>query len=226
MLIDAPFRGRPRKLLAMANRNGFFYVLDRLTGEFLLGQPFVKKLTWASGIGSDGRPKLLPGAEPAPEGTKACPAVEGAANWMSTAYYPGTGLFYVMALESCNIYTKSSAWWEPGKSFYGGGTHRVPGETGQKVLRAIDIQTGKIAWEYPQIGPGDSWGGVLSTDGGLVFFGDDSGAFACVNAKTGKPLWHFNTSQLWKASPMTYSVKGKQYVAVAAGSNILAFGLP
>ncbi len=226
MLIDAQFRGRPRKLLALANRNGFFYLLDRLTGEFLLGQPFVKKLTWASGIGSDGRPQLLPGAEPTAEGVKVCPAVEGAANWMSTAYHPGTGLFYVTALESCNIYTKSSAWWEPGKSFYGGGTRHVPGETGQKVLRAIDIQTGKIAWEYPQIGPADSWGGVLSTEGGLVFFGDDSGAFACVNAKTGKPLWHFNTSQLWKASPMTYSVNGKQYVAVAAGSNILAFGLP
>ncbi|HYM12391.1 MAG TPA: PQQ-dependent dehydrogenase, methanol/ethanol family, partial [Bryobacterales bacterium] len=226
MLIDAEFHGRPRKLLAQANRNGFFYVLDRTNGELLLGQPFVHKLTWASGIGADGRPKVLPGSEPTPGGVKVCPSVEGASNWMSTAYNPSTGLFYVMALERCNIYTKSSAWWEPGKSFYGGGTRRVPGEAGEKILRAIDIQTGKIVWEVPQTGPAGTWGGVLATAGGLVFFGDDSGAFAAVDAKTGAPLWHFNTSQFWKASPMTYKVSGAQYVAIAAGSNILAFGLP
>jgi alcohol dehydrogenase (cytochrome c) len=226
MLIDAEFRGRPRKLLAQANRNGFFYVLDRLTGEFLLGQPFVKKLTWASGIGRDGRPQLVPGQDPTPGGTKSCPAVEGASNWMSTAYNPATRLFYVMAEEACNIYTKSSAWWEPGKSFYGGGTRMIPGEPPEKVLRALDLETGKIVWEVPQIGPGTSWGGVLSTAGGLVFFGEDSGAFAAVDAKTGKSLWHFQTSQSWKASPMTYMVEGRQHVAVAAGSNILSFGLP
>ena len=144
---------------------------------------------------------------------------------MSTAFNPTTGLFYVMALESCNIYTKSSAWWEPGKSFYGGGTRRVPGETGKKYLRAIDVKTGKIAWEVPQIGTAQSWGGVLSTDGGLVLYGDDSGALAAVSAKDGKPLWHFHTNELWKASPMTYMVEGKQYVAVAAGGNVIAFGL-
>jgi len=226
LLVDAQFRGRPRKLLLQANRNGFFYVLDRVTGEFLLGEPFVKKLTWASGIGRDGRPILAPNQEPTVEGTKTCPAVSGAANWMSTAYNPVTGLFYLMATESCAIYTKSSAWWEPGQSFYGGGARRAPGETNQKFLRAIDIQTGKIVWEYPQIGPGNTWGGVLSTAGGLLFFCDDSGAFAAVEAKTGKPLWHFNTSQSWHASPMTYVVDGKQFVAVAAGSNILAFALP
>ncbi len=154
MLVDAEFHGRPRQLLAQANRNGFFYVLDRVTGEFLLGQPFVHKLTWASGIGADGRPVVLPGAEPSVQGTKACPSVIGATNWNSTAYNPATGLFYVMAFESCEIYTKSSAWWEPGKSFYGGGARRVPGETSERFLRAIDIQTGKIAWEVPQIAPG------------------------------------------------------------------------
>jgi alcohol dehydrogenase (cytochrome c) len=143
---------------------------------------------------------------------------------MSTAYNPATGLFYVTALESCDIYTKSSAWWEPGKSFYGGGTRRVPGETSQRFLRAIDLQTGKIAWEFP-IGTG-GWGGVLSTAGGLVFVCDDSGAFAAVDAGTGKALWHFHTNQLWHASPMTYMVDGKQYVAVAAGANVIAFAVP
>jgi alcohol dehydrogenase (cytochrome c) len=226
LVVNANFRGQPRKLLVQANRNGFFYVLDRATGEFLLGEPFVKKITWASGIGPDGRPKLLPNSEPTAQGTKACPAVEGATNWMSSSYSPGTGLFYVMSLERCSIYSKSSAWWEPGKSFYGGGTRRVPGENGEKILRAIDIQSGKIAWEYPQIGPANSWGGVLSTDGGLVFFGEDSGAFAALDAKTGKPQWNFQTSQLWKASPMTYQVAGKQFISVASGGTILAFGLP
>ena len=225
LAINADFRGRPRKLLLQANRNGFFYVLDRVTGEFLLGEPFVKKLTWATGIGPDGRPKLVANMEPSVAGTKACPAVEGAANWMSSSYSPATGLFYVTSLERCNIYLKSSAWWEPGKSFYGGGARRVPGENGEKVLRAIDIQTGKIVWEYAQIGPANSWGGVLSTEGGIVFFGEDSGAFAAVDARSGKLLWSFQTSQGWKASPMTYAVGGRQFVSIASGGTILAFGL-
>jgi len=226
MLIDAEFKGRRRQLLAQANRNGFFYVLDRMTGELLLAKPFIEQLTWASGIGTDGRPQLLSGGAPTPAGVKTCPAVEGATNWMSTAYDPETGLFYVMALEKCDIYSKSPEPWERGKSFYGGGTRGAPDEPGRKYLRAIDLQTGKTVWQYPQIGPGNSWGGALSTAGGLVFFGDDSGAFAAVEAKSGKPLWYFHTNESWKASPMTYLAGGKQYVAVAAGSNILAFGLP
>jgi PQQ-dependent dehydrogenase (methanol/ethanol family) len=226
MLIDAEFQGRRRRLLAQANRNGFFYVLDRITGELLLAKPFVEQLTWASGIGPDGRPQLVSGNAPTPAGVKTCPAVEGATNWMSTAYNPETGLFYVMALEKCVIYSKSPEPWERGKSFYGGATRDAPDEPGRKYLRAIDVQTGRIVWQYLQVGPGNSWGGALSTAGGLVFFGDDSGAFAAVEAKSGKPLWYFHTNELWKASPMTYLAGGKQYVAVAAGSNILAFGLP
>ena len=229
MLIDAEFRGGQRKLLVQANRNGFFYVLDRVTGEFLSGWPFVHKLTWASGIGADGRPRVLPDSEPTVQGTKTCPSVHGATNWMSTAYNVATGLFYVMAFESCSIYTKSSAWWEPGRSFYGGGTRNVTGEISERFLRAIDVQTGNIVWELPQTGaevPDGGWGGVLSTAGGLVFFCDDSGAFAAADASTGKPLWHFHTNQAWRASPMTYMIEGKQYVAVAAGSNVIAFALP
>ena len=129
-------------------------MLDRLTGKVLLAEPFVKKLTWASGIGPDGRPKLLPGNEPTVEGQLVCPAVAGAANWPSTAFNPATGLFYMFAEESCNIYTKNDEWWEAGKSFYGGGTRRAPGDNGGKFLKAIDIQTGKTAWEIPDIGGG------------------------------------------------------------------------
>ena len=226
MVVDANYQGKPRKLLLQANRNGFFYVLDRTTGEFLGAAPFVKRLTWASGIGKDGRPVSLPGAEPTVEGVRACPSMDGATNWMSTAFNPATGLYYVMALEKCSIYTKSSAWWRPGESFYGGGAREVPGEAPEKVLRAIEVDSGRIAWEYPQAGPGFSWGGVLATATGLVFFGEESGAFAALDAATGKLLWHFPLSTHWKASPMTYLADGRQYLAVAAGANIVAFALP
>src|SRR5262249_20131793 len=107
LLVDARFGGRDRKLLLQANRNGFFYVLDRTNGEFLLAKPFVKKLTWASAIGADGRPRLVEGNEPTPTGTRTCPAVRGATNWYSTAFNPATRLFYVMAVEDCNIYRRA-----------------------------------------------------------------------------------------------------------------------
>jgi alcohol dehydrogenase (cytochrome c) len=226
MLVDAPFEGRPRKLLLHANRNGFFYVLDRTNGQFLRATPFVQKLNWAKGIASDGRPIVNHDADPTPQGAKACPSVDGATNWFSNAYNPATGLFYLMALEKCNIYTKADAVWAAGESYYGGEVRDVPGEQAQKFLRAIDLQTGKIVWEIPQTGNGQSWGGVLSTAGGVIFFCEDSGAFAAADARSGKLLWHFQTSDLWKASPMTYMAGGKQYVAVAAGSHILAFSLP
>jgi PQQ-dependent dehydrogenase (methanol/ethanol family) len=230
VLVDARFRGTPRKLLLQGNRNGFFYVLDRLTGQFLLAEPFVRKITWASGIGPDGRPQLLPGNEPTVEGQLVCPAVAGAANWPSSAYNPSTGLFYMFAEESCNIYSKNDEWWEAGKSFYGGGTRRAPGGSGPsgpdgKFLKAIDIQTGKTAWEIPDIGGGILASGIMATAGGLIFYGDGNGAFVAADAANGKLLWHFNTGQSWKAGPMTYTVDGNQYIGVAAGSTILAFGL-
>src|SRR5262249_24271091 len=126
----------------------------------------------------------------------------------------------------CDIYSKSPEPWERGKSFYGGGARGAADEPGRKYLRASDLQTGKTVWQYPPVGPGKSGGGALCTAGGLGFFGDESGAFAAVEAKSGKPLWYFHTNASWKASPMTYLAGGKQYVAVAAASNILAFGLP
>jgi alcohol dehydrogenase (cytochrome c) len=226
LLIDAPFGGHDRKLLAQANRNGFFYVLDRLDGELLLAEHFADSLTWASDIGPDGRPVLVPGNEPTYEGVKACPAIEGANNWMSSAYSPTTGLFYVMALEKCNIYKKSDEWWTEGESFYGGSYRNVPGQPGIKYLRAIDLDTGETVWETEQDGPATTWGGALSTDGGLVFYGDDSGAFAAVDATDGRPLWSFRANQPWRASPMTYMVDGRQFVAVAGRTDILVFALP
>jgi alcohol dehydrogenase (cytochrome c) len=226
MLVDAQFHGQPRKLMLQGNRNGFFYVLDRLTGNVLLAEPFVTNVTWASGIGADGRPKLLPGNDPTAEGQRVCPAVAGATNWPSTAFSPVTRLFYLFAEESCAVYTKNDQWWEAGKSFYGGSTRRVPSDskTG-KVLRALDIQTGKTAWEIPNVGGGILGSGLMATAGGLVFYGDGAGAFIAADAQTGKLLWNFNTNHSWKAGPMTYALDGNQYIGVAAGSTILAFGL-
>jgi alcohol dehydrogenase (cytochrome c) len=225
VLIDAEWQGRPRRLLLHANRNGFFYVLDRASGELLLAKPFVKKLTWAREIGADGRPVMNPDQAPTPAGTKVCPAMEGATNWFSTAFNPVTGLYYVQTLEKCNIFTKSPGRWQAGQSYYDGSARTPPGERGQKILRAIDIRTGRMAWELPQVGPANTWGGVLSTAGGLVFFGEDSGTFMAVEAATGKALWQFPVNQVWKASPMTYSFDGRQHIAVAAGPNVMAFAL-
>lgn len=225
MIVDTQYRGQERKLLLQGNRNGFFYVLDRTNGKFLAAYPLAKLVTWASGIDSQGRPIVKPNSAPTISGVQICPAVEGATNWMSTSFSPHTGLFYVMTLEKCNIYTKSSAWWKPGESFYGGDTRDVPGLTPQKVLRAIDVQTGKIAWELPQIGSGGSWGGTLTTASDLVFFMDDGGSFDAADARSGLLLWHLQLNQSWHASPMTFMVGGVQYIAVAAGSHIVVFGL-
>ena len=224
-LVDTNWQGQPRKLLIHANRNGFFYVLDRVTGKLLLAKPFVKKMTWAREIGSDGRPVLIPDKQPTMQGNTICPPIEGATNWFSTAFNPGTGLYYIQALEKCGVFTKVEQEWQAGKGFMGGTTKTVPGDEPRKFLRAIDIQTGSIAWEVPETGQANSWGGVLGTAGGLVFFCDDSGAFAAAESKTGKRLWEFPANRLWKASPMTYSFDGKQYVAVASGQSIIAFGL-
>ena len=225
VLVNANWEGKPRKLLLQANRNGFFYVLDRIDGKLLLAKPFVKQLNWAKGIGPDGRPIMNPNMEPSEKGTRVCPSQSGATNWYSPSYNPATGLYYVQTLERCSIYTKSPVEWAAGQHFLGGAQRAAPGMKGERILRAIDIQTGKITWELPQVGPASAWGGTLTTASGLVFVGEDSGAFMAVDAVDGKPLWSFQTSALWKASPMAYSFDGKQHLAVAAGSMIISFGL-
>lgn len=223
VLVNRRYRGRDRKLLLQANRNGFFYVFDRTNGELLLGEKFVDRVTWATGIGKDGKPIVVPGMEPTRDGTKVCPNVLGATNWPSMALNPDTGWFYLMTREACGIYVKPPSW----------NPRPIPLEPGQMFLRALDIETGKRVWEVPQIGPADSWGGVLST-GGVIFFGEDSGALGAVDAKTGKDLWHIQTNasaalgdgHSWRSSPMTFMAGGRQYIAFTAGPNVLCFGLP
>ncbi len=218
VLVDTRFKGADRKLLLQANRNGFFYVLDRTTGEFLLGEPFVRKLTWASGIAPGGRPDLLPANFPTSQGVKTCPAVRGATNWYSTAFNPAAHLFYVMAVEDCGTYRISHEG--------GYGPARDPLDPPSKSLRALNPETGKVAWEIRQFGSTEAnYSGVLSTAGGLVFYGETGGGFSAVNAKTGESLWHFETNQIWKGSPMTYLDHGRQFVAIAAGNTIYSFAL-
>jgi alcohol dehydrogenase (cytochrome c) len=225
VLVDSKENGVTRHLLVQADRNGFFYILDRTNGKFLHATPFVNKLNWAKSIDASGRPDLT-GRIPTAEGTYICPGVEGATNWFSPSYNPDTGLFYFMALESCNIYYAKLKLFTPGETYYNTGTKRPPDEHSQKILLAFSVPEGEPVWRYPQVGRGDSWGGTLTTAGGLLFFADDSRSFEAVDASSGKPLWHFNTGQRIDASPMTYAIDGMQYVAIAAGSDIFSFTLP
>ena len=134
-------------------------------------------------------------------------------------------MVYFMALEYCSTYfTKPSAFVR-GEMFYSTGTKRIPSENPEKILLAYSIPEGELVWSYPQIGTGQSWGGTMATAGGLVFFGDDAGSFAAVDARTGNPLWEFNTGQSLHASPMSYEVEGVQYLAIAAGRDVFSFSL-
>ena len=225
VLLDLPFRGRERKLLVQANRNGYYYVLDRSNGEFLMGTPFVKKLTWSSGLDKKGRPILISGREPQLEGVETCPTVRGASNWMSPSYNPDSGLFYVVTLEGCDIYTSSEKEPIPKIGFAGTGGERPPRSGNQFFLRALRPSTGELAWEYPMTGPTTMWSGTVSTAGGLVFFGDDDKHLVAVDARTGHHLWHYNLGQPLFASPISFSVNGKQYVTIASQTDVVTFGL-
>ena len=200
VLVDSVYKGKPSKLLLHADRNGFFYVLDRTTGEVLLAKPFLRRVDWATRIGPDGRPVV---SDP-----RGCPS--DAANWDSTAFSPDTRLYYFMALEECT-----------------GKPTGYPDQTGQRFLRAVNIETGDIAWEVAQPGPAraKTWSGVLATAGNLIFYGQPNGGFTAADQRNGKTLWQFPTNVRMKGSPMTFSFGGNQYVAVAAGPNILCFGL-
>jgi alcohol dehydrogenase (cytochrome c) len=225
VLVNAKENGSMRHLLVQANRNGFFYVLDRTNGKFLRATPFVEKQNWAKGVDGSGRP-ILSGRIPTADGTYICPGIDGATNWFSPSYNPETGLFYVLALESCNQFFAKPKKFGRGETYYDTGTKLPRDEHSQKMLLALSVADGKVSWRYPQIGKGNSWGGTLTTASGLLFFGDDAGSLEAVDAANGNLLWHFNMGQTFRASPMTYAVDGEQYVVVAAGSDIVSFALP
>src|SRR5262249_53459397 len=153
----------------------FFYILDRTTGEFLLGKPFVKRLNWASGIDAAGRPIPTENNEPRSAGTRTCPAVRGATNWYATAFNPATRLVYVMATEDCNLYKPTGMGFE---------SFADPANLAEKYLGALDPETGKVVWEVKQVGaPETNYSGVLTTAGRLLFYGETGGGFAALDAK-------------------------------------------
>lgn len=225
VLVDADYQGLPRKLLLEANRNGFFYILDRITGKFLSATTFAERVNWASGVDANGRP-IYTNVQPSASGTLTCPGDAGATNWFSPSYNETTRLFYFIELDQCTVNAVKPQEFVPGKEYYATGTTEEPNNPGKKYLLAYDWSTKKMAWKYPQEGKAHSWGGVMTTATGLVFFADDASSFEAVDGNTGKPLWHFNTGQTFHASPMSYAAAGKQYVAIASGDNLFAFALP
>jgi alcohol dehydrogenase (cytochrome c) len=220
---DAVVGGRMRKLIATANRNCFYYVLDRETGEYLSGTPFAKQ-TWASGLDERGRPIRLPDTKPTKDGTLVYPGLAGGTNWFSPAYSPLTKLFYVNVREDyAEVFFKRDEEYTPGGRWESGGTRSVEGQEPYGVTKAIEATTGKIRWEWKQHAP--SGAGVLSTAGGLVFGGTREGHVFALDAETGKPLWRFLAGAGVDSNPITYAVDGKQQMAVASGGSIFAFDL-
>ena len=217
-----------RKLLVVANRNGFFYVLDRETGRFIRAAPYVKQ-TWALGLTSEGHPIKGPNSSPSVRGTRLSPGVPGATNWWQSAYSPLTQLYYVPALERSEVFFSTETPSKPrfGQLYTSGSGHGLEGERHYTAVRAIDPATAKVRWErrwLPRFTDADI-GGLLSTKGGLVF-GSDVSRFFALDAGTGALLWSFETGGKIIGAPVTFRAGGRQLVAIAAGQALLAFGLP
>ncbi len=233
VLADLTWQGKPRKVLLFANRNGFFYVLDRQTGEFLLGKPFAK-VTWADGLDAKGRPNRV--GHSTPEGSLIYPENQGATNWYNPAYSPRTGLFYIPSwLDTHSINTSRVEPYKEGNQYGGGSaTHEVPAlrpgptnkrlpEVGYGAIQALDPKTGTVKWQFKMMDVTDS--GVLVTASDVVFAGGREGYFYALDARTGAPLWKAMVGGAVSAGPTSYAVEGKQYISIPAGNAIFTFGL-
>jgi alcohol dehydrogenase (cytochrome c) len=223
MLVDRMWKGKMRKLMLHANRNAFFYVLDRETGEFLFGTPFARQ-TWAKGLDKNGRPIMLPGKEPTYEGVVVYPNLAGATNWQSPSYDPETGWFIFTYKEAGNIYVKEDQKYETGKAYWGG-RFFAPGDLEWGGVKAIDPETGATKWDY-RFYTGGLGNGLLSTAGGVTFATSADGNFIALSSKTGKLLWRTQTGADIHASPISYAVGGRQYVACSMGGVVMSFALP
>jgi alcohol dehydrogenase (cytochrome c) len=222
VLLDTVIRGKPRKVVAMANRNAFYYLMDRATGEYLHGNAYAKQ-TWAKGLDDSGRPVVIPGSEPSEQGTLVWPSLQGATNWFSPSFDSLRKQFYVAVREMSSYYYKGEAEYKPGTFFAGGGERALQGDEAFGAIRALDVATGQQKWEFRLQSP--PWAGVLGTAGGLVFGGSEEGNFYALDAMSGKPLWDFQTGGRIAANPISFSVDGKQMIAIAAGRAIFVFGL-
>ena len=234
VLADLQWQGRARKAMLWANRNGLLYVLDRSTGEFLLGKPFVK-VTWTSGLDAKGRPMNVVG--PTPGGAIIYPGVQGGTNWFSPSFSPRTGLFYIPSwMDTYSTYIKRPVDYTEGQRFTGAlpvmpvrmllpgpiVNRRLP-EEGYGAVQAFDPKTGEKKWEFRMNDVTDS--GILTTASDLVFSGGREGYFFALDARTGALLWRTNVGGAVASGPMTYSVGGRQFVAVSAGSALFVYGL-
>jgi alcohol dehydrogenase (cytochrome c) len=221
VLVDTQIGGRARSLVVTANRNGFFYALDRRSGEFVFGTPYAKQ-TWAKGLDERGKPIEIPGMEPSETGTLVYPSLQGSTNWSSPSYSPATDMLYVPVREMGSIYYKTGVEYKPG-TYYTGGSEKRLDEESWGAVRALDVKSGRQVWDFKL--PSPPWAGVMSTAGGLVFGGSNEGNFFALDAKTGKPLWQFQTGGAIRSGPMSFLVGDKQHVAIAGGHALFVFAL-
>lgn len=222
VLIDAPYQGQMRKLLITANRNAFYYILDRESGAFLQATPYAKQ-TWAKGIDETGRPLVNPDTEPTPEGNLVWPSLQGATNWNSPSYHPVLNTFFVPVREMGAYYFKTDVEYEEGKPFMGGGEQTLNGDEARGFIRALEATSGDILWEFEMLTP--PWSGVMSTNGNLLFGSTNEGNFFALDANTGKPLWDIQLGGMIRTAPVTFLIDGEQHVAITAGTSLFVFGL-
>jgi alcohol dehydrogenase (cytochrome c) len=235
VLADITWKGAARKVMLWANRNGLFYVIDRTTGQFLLGKPFVD-VNWMNGFDEKGRPMRVPGKVPTPEGTLIKPGNQGGTNWYSPSFSPRTGLFYIPAwVNYSSVYVKQPVEYAEGRIFAGampqspvpmirsGQINQKRDDEGYGAVRAMDPNTGERKWEFKMADVTDS--GILTTATDLLFTGGREGYFFALNARNGSMLWKANTGGQISAGPMSYMVGGRQYVAVASGNALYVYAL-
>jgi alcohol dehydrogenase (cytochrome c) len=223
ILADIEYQGSTRKVMMWANRNAFFYTIDRETGEFLEGEAYASQ-TWAQGLDPNGRPIRVPGMAPTYEGILVSPPIVGATNWYSPGYSQQTGLFYVTSFDGEQEFFKRDEDYEEGERFTGGGgRYNQPMDAFHSSIRAINPATAEIEWEFP-IMPRSS-AGITTTAGGIVFTGSADGYFFALDAASGEELWHISLGARVHAAPMTYAVDGQQFVTIASGNVVYTFGL-
>ena len=231
VLVDLELDGELRKLVLWANRNAFYYVIDRVTGEFLVGKPFAYQ-TWAKGLDEAGRPMKIKGMAPSKDGTKVYPGVQGSTNWYSPSFSPRTELFYFTAWETWGMFYQEASVYRRGDRFPGGTTNRPMPDSmkhedpGYSAVRALEPLTGDLKWEYRTEGGGVTEAGVMTTAGDVLFSGTRKGHFFALNATDGKLLWRQNLGGLMASNPMSYQTAGKQMVTIVCGNSVFTFGLP
>ena len=232
MLVDRVWHGQMRKLLLHADRNGYFYVLDRTNGKFLSGTPFVYT-NWNAGFDINGRPNQVPGSNSSSTGSFfVYPTLGGGTNFQAPSYSPVTGWMYLAYAENGQQYVSTPVPYESGRQYIGrtnaAGDPAAP-KPGEPVasagIKALDPETGKTMWDF-KIFQGSLTNGVLATAGNVLFGAIRDGNLVALDAKTGKHLWHFQTGGNMAASPISYAVNGRQFVAIAAGNTVYSFALP